>query len=101
MRAQFGRYLNDIVSLSVMFLMAMALIAAQAAGGAHVGAQADRHMTESPESIFEASILIETGPTATTFHFDMVMDDVFESLPVENTAAAIGEIVGGQLKLRK
>ena len=97
MSAHFGRYLNDVVSLSVMLLMAIALISAQAAGGA----QAAPHATESPASLLEASVLIETGSTVTTIHFDMHLDNFIDSLPVENTTEAIGEIVAGRLKLRK
>ena len=101
MSAHFGRYLNDVVSLSVMLLMAIALISAQAAGGENVGAQAAPHATESPASLLEASVLIETGSTVTTIHFDMHLDNFIDSLPVENTTEAIGEIVAGRLKLRK
>jgi hypothetical protein len=93
--------MNDVVSLSVMLLMTIALIAGQASAGAPVGAEVRQHISESPASFLDASVLIRTGSTVTTLHIDMVLDDVINSLPATSTSEAIGEIVSSHLKLRK
>ena len=101
MRAQFGRYLNDVVSLSVMLMMAIALIAGQVATSAPVVEQVSRHMTESPASFLDASVRIESGSMGTALHFDMVLNDFIITLATPVTSDATTEISGSKLKLGK
>ena len=74
MKAQFEQYLNEIVSLSIMLLMAVALIAGQAGASAHEVAPADTNIIVTPTPFLDASGLIETDFAVLSFHIDMVLE---------------------------
>lgn len=90
MSARFGQYLNDVVSLSVLALMASALIAGTSADGA---AHSDVSMSVSAP-VADAAALVEAGSSAITLRIDLVLDEVAEALPVHETTEAIVEVVG-------
>ena len=92
----FGQYLNDVVSLSVIMLMALALIAGRAAGESTDGtAHSDVSMSAS------APALVETDSSAITLRIGLVLGAVAESLPVRETTEAIVEVVGNLSVLGK
>jgi hypothetical protein len=91
MSARLGQYLNEIVSLSVLMLMASALIA----GRAGASAEGTAHSAVSMSApVVDASTLVETGASAITLRIDLVLEEVAESLPVHETTEAIVEVVG-------
>ena len=90
----FGQYLNDVVSLSVIMLMALALIAGRAAGeSADITAHSDVSMSASAPAV-DAPALVETDSSAITLRIGLVLGAVAESLPVRETTEAIVEVVG-------
>ena len=97
MRAHIEQHLNEVVSLSIMLLMAIALIAGQAGASVQEVARADANIIAAPTSFLDASALIETDFAVFSLHIDMVFDDIVESLPVENTTEVLGEDVNVKL----
>jgi len=53
MKAVFIRHLNDIISLTVLALMALALIAGQVEAAAHISAAAPQDSAISLQVVFE------------------------------------------------
>jgi hypothetical protein len=96
MKAQFGQYLNEIVSLSIMLLMAVALIAGQAGASAHEVAPVDTNIIATPTPFLDVSGLIETDFAVLSFRIDMVFDHIVESLPVGDTTETLGEVVSAK-----
>jgi hypothetical protein len=92
MSAKIRQYLNDVVSLSVILLMAMALIAGRAGAGADANASHDTSSL-ALTSHAEASSLIESGSAELTHRLDLMLGDVAESLPMQETTEAIGDVV--------
>jgi hypothetical protein len=93
MSTRVGQYLNEIVSLSVLMLMALALIAGRAGTSVDGAAYSDVSMSVSAP-VVAASALVEAGSSAITQRIDLVLDEVAESLPVHETTEAIVEVVG-------
>jgi len=91
MSTRLGQYLNEIVSLSVIMLMALALIAGRAGASAEGTAQSAVSMSAP---VVAASALVETGSSAITLRIDLVLYEVAESLSVHETTEAIVEVVG-------
>jgi hypothetical protein len=100
MSTRLGQYLNEIVSLSVIMLMALALIAGGAGASADSAAHSDISMSVSAP-VVDTSALLETGSAAITLRIDMVLYEVAESLPVHETTEAIVEVVGNIVVLGK
>ena len=93
MSARLGQYVNDVVSLSVLALMALALIAGRAGASVDGAAHSDVRMSLSAP-VVDASALVEAGSSAITLRIDLVLDEVAESLPLHETTEAIVEVVG-------
>lgn len=98
MKARMGQYLNEVVSLSIMLLMAIALIAAQAGASSPDIASDEADFVAAPTSIVDATAVFEAnlpdvGHAVLSLHFDMVLDEVLESLPSEETAEVLGDVV--------
>ena len=92
MSTRFGKYLNEVVSLSVIMLMALALIAGRAVGESADGTtHSDVSMTASAVG---TPALVKTDSSAITLRIDLVLGEVAESLPVRETTEAIVEVVG-------
>ena len=92
MREKIGQYLNDVVSLSVVMLMAIALIAGQSGASAHGAAKADQH--GSLPALTEMSVGVETSAQVLMLHIDTVLDETLKTLPVI-------QIVSHKIKLGK
>jgi hypothetical protein len=84
MKEKLGQYVNDFVSLSVIVLMAIALIAGQTSA----------KTPERSQVLMDVSAEIDTSAQALMLHIDTVLDEALVSLPV-------GVVVAYKLKLRK
>lgn len=97
MRAQIGEYVNEIFSFSVMILMAIALVAGQADATLHDVARADANISAERTGstpFLNASVFMDTDLAALSLHIDMVLAEVAEPLPVDDTTGAPGEMIG-------
>jgi len=106
MRAHVRQNLNEVVSLLIMLLMAIALIAGQAGASSHEIATADVDFVAVPTPVIDATAVIEAnlpdvGQAVLSLHFDMVLDEVLETLPTEETAEILGEVVRIKLNSEK
>jgi hypothetical protein len=99
MSTKFGQYLNDVVSLSVIMLMALALIAGRAAGESADGTTHSDVSMSAPAA--SAPALVETDSSAMTLRIGLVLGEVAQSLPVRETTEAIVEVVGNLSVLGK
>jgi hypothetical protein len=84
MKEKLGQYVNDFVSLSVIVLMAIALIAGQTSA----------KTPERSQVLMDVSAEIDTSAQALMLHIDTVLDEALVALPV-------GVVVAYKLKLRK
>lgn len=94
MNARFARYMNDIVSLSVLLLMTIALVAGQVGANAQATESADRPLFETPVPFLNASLRMDADTVVAEFHIEMVIDELISALPVADTTEAIRQIVG-------
>jgi hypothetical protein len=91
MKEKLGQYVNDVVSLSVIILMAIALIAGQASAMHGVD---NANMSEKSPALMGVSVEVDTSAQALMLHIDTVLDEALRAVPV-------GEVVNYQFKLRK
>jgi len=97
MRTQVRRYVNEVVSLSILSLMAIALIAGQADATVHERARADASMSSKPTSftpLLDALALIEIESAALSLRIDVNSAEVAVSFPVEAATEPADDVAG-------
>ena len=104
MRAQLGQHMNEVVSLSIMLLMAVAIIAGQAGAAAQELVRADAESimeSTSHASFLKASTSIQTDVGRLSLYFDMLLDDAVESVTVDDISEAFNEVLDIELLTAK
>ena len=97
MKALAGRYLNEIVGLTIMALMTIALIAAQADATVHESTRSDAGYDQAR---LEASL--ETTTEATIIRADLEiqldLDQLIDAATARDTGDAIRELIHIEFK---
>ncbi len=91
MNEKLGQYVNDIVSLSVIILMAIALIDGQASA---MHAVDNANMSKKSPALMGVSVEVDSSAQALMLHIDTLLDEALRAVPV-------GEVVNYKFKLRK
>lgn len=101
MANKIAQHLNDLISVSVILLMATALISGISGADAQgLASNSDKQLELAP-SLLDTTVLMDSSSTTFELHFDVTFDDVAASISITDLGNATGELRNNQPRLGK